>query len=103
MNSRLIVGGRVIDPAHQIDTTVDVLIQDGKIAAAPCRIEVVERGSDWPVPLVELRTTHHATFVTDNAGCRLRPARIDGTRDVTRIPRARLRSCERASANAVCA
>ena len=42
------------------------------IAAAavtpPCRIEVVEKGSGWPVPLVELRTTHHARFVTDNAG-----------------------------------
>ncbi len=33
-----------------------------------CRIEVVERGSGWPVPMVELRTTHHARFVTDNAG-----------------------------------
>src|ERR1041384_4361613 len=37
-------------------------------AAQPCRIEVVEKGSDWPVPLVELGTTHHARFVTDNAG-----------------------------------
>lgn len=36
--------------------------------ARPCRIEVTERGSGWPVPLVELRTTHHARFVTDNAG-----------------------------------
>jgi len=35
---------------------------------APCRIEVVEKGSGWPVPLVELRTTHHARLVTDNAG-----------------------------------
>jgi hypothetical protein len=37
-------------------------------AAQPCRIKVVERGSGWPVPLVELRTTHQARFVTDNAG-----------------------------------
>ncbi|MCW5554396.1 MAG: hypothetical protein KIS67_19830 [Verrucomicrobiae bacterium] len=37
-------------------------------AAQPCRIEVVERGTGWPVPLVELRTTHHARFFTDNAG-----------------------------------
>lgn len=36
--------------------------------AAPCRIEVVEKGSGWPVPLVELRTTHHVRLVTDNAG-----------------------------------
>jgi hypothetical protein len=34
----------------------------------PCRIEVVEKGSGWPVPLVELRTTHHVRFVSDNAG-----------------------------------
>src|SRR4051812_41855460 len=33
-----------------------------------CRIEVIERGSGWPVPLVELRTTHHVRFVSDNAG-----------------------------------
>ena len=37
-------------------------------AAQPCRIEVVEKGSGWPVPLVELRTTHLARFLTDNAG-----------------------------------
>jgi hypothetical protein len=34
----------------------------------PCRIEVVEKGTGWPVPLVELRTTHQMRFVTDNAG-----------------------------------
>lgn len=33
-----------------------------------CRIKVVEKGSDWPVPLVELRTTHNVRLVTDNAG-----------------------------------
>src|SRR5512138_3768302 len=38
------------------------------LAAAPCRIEVVEKGSGWPVPLVELRTTHNVRLVTDNAG-----------------------------------
>ncbi len=37
-------------------------------APAPCRIEVVERGSGWPVPLVELRTMHQVRFVSDNAG-----------------------------------
>ncbi len=37
-------------------------------AAEPCSIEVVEKGSGWPVPLVELRTTHNVRFVTDNAG-----------------------------------
>ncbi len=35
---------------------------------APFRIEVVEKGSGWPVPLMELRTTHNVRFVTDNAG-----------------------------------
>lgn len=34
----------------------------------PCRLEIIEAGSGWPVPLVELRTTHHVRFVTDNAG-----------------------------------
>lgn len=34
----------------------------------PCRIEIVEAGSGWPVPLVELRTTHQLRFVSDNAG-----------------------------------
>jgi hypothetical protein len=33
-----------------------------------CRIEVLEKGTDWPVPLVELRTTHHVRLITDNAG-----------------------------------
>jgi hypothetical protein len=37
-------------------------------ASGPCRIEVVEKGSGWPVPLVELRTIHNVRFVTDNAG-----------------------------------
>src|SRR6266550_4519506 len=36
--------------------------------ASLCRIEVVEKGSGWPVPLVELRTTHNVRLVTDNAG-----------------------------------
>ena len=34
----------------------------------PCCIRVVEAGTGWPVPLVELRTTHQVRFVTDNAG-----------------------------------
>jgi hypothetical protein len=37
-------------------------------APALCRIEVVEKGSGWPVPLIELRTTHNARFISDNAG-----------------------------------
>lgn len=38
------------------------------LALEPCRIEVVERGSGWPVPLVELRTTHQLSHYSDNAG-----------------------------------
>jgi hypothetical protein len=45
-----------------------ILLTNLTAAPAPCRIEVIERGSGWPVPLVELRTTHNARFVTDNAG-----------------------------------
>ena len=33
-----------------------------------CRIHVVEEETDWPIPLVELRTTHDVRFVSDNAG-----------------------------------
>lgn len=34
----------------------------------PCRIEISDRESGWPVPLVELRTTHQARFISDNNG-----------------------------------
>ena len=34
----------------------------------PCRIEVVDQQNGWPVPLVELSTTNHLKWVTDNAG-----------------------------------
>lgn len=37
-------------------------------AAEPCTIHVVEKGTNWPVCLVELRTTDQQRFVTDNAG-----------------------------------
>ncbi len=37
-------------------------------AEAPCRIEVVEKGSGWPVPMVEFRTTHNVRLFSDNAG-----------------------------------
>lgn len=33
-----------------------------------CWIQIVEERTGWPVPLVELRTTHHARFVSDNSG-----------------------------------
>ena len=33
MNSLLLTGGRVVDPANQFDSIADVLIIDGKISA----------------------------------------------------------------------
>lgn len=33
-----------------------------------CRIEIVDKATGWPVPLVELRTTHGVAFVSDNSG-----------------------------------
>ena len=40
----------------------------GSAAIKPCEIDVVEKGTGWPVPLVELRMKNGVTFVTDNAG-----------------------------------
>jgi hypothetical protein len=37
-------------------------------AAEPCCIRVIDKSNGWPVPLVELTTTHNVRFVTDNAG-----------------------------------
>lgn len=37
-------------------------------AGEPCRIRVIDEDTGWPVPLVELRTTHQVRFVSDNAG-----------------------------------
>lgn len=37
-------------------------------AVDPCRIAIVEAGTRWPVPLVELETVHGEKFVSDNAG-----------------------------------
>lgn len=54
--------------AIKMIATLTFLAVWGAQAAEPCRIEVVEKGSGWPVSLVELRTTHHARFITDNAG-----------------------------------
>ncbi len=44
------------------------LIANAVMALEPCRIEVVEKGTGWPVPLVELRTVNQVRFITDNAG-----------------------------------
>lgn len=38
------------------------------IASEPCKILVTDAENGWPVPQVELRTTHNLRFYTDNAG-----------------------------------
>jgi len=43
-------------------------IPGGWADSRPCEIDVVEKGSGWPVPLVELRTVHQVRFISDNAG-----------------------------------
>ena len=45
-----------------------MLVAVNGAAVQPCAIEVVEKGTGWPVPMVELQTTHNMRFVTDNAG-----------------------------------
>jgi hypothetical protein len=45
-----------------------VVLSGTAAAIEPCRICVVDEENDWPVPLVELRTTHNVRFITDNAG-----------------------------------
>ena len=53
-----------------LTSLVSVALSAAEVAAppAPCRIQVVEKGTTMPVPLVELRTTNKVRFVTDNAG-----------------------------------
>ena len=48
--------------------TLVLLSTVAAVGGAPCRIAVVEKGTGWPVPLVELETVHGVKFVTDNAG-----------------------------------
>src|SRR5205085_6994807 len=38
------------------------------LAVEPCRIEIAEKGTGWPVPLVELRTVNQIRFFSDNDG-----------------------------------
>lgn len=49
-------------------TTSLFFICCGSLAAAPCRIEIVDKENGWPVPLVELRSTHDTRHVSDNLG-----------------------------------
>jgi hypothetical protein len=45
-----------------------LLLAGAASAAESCRLEIVDKENGWPVPLVELRTTHEARYVSDNAG-----------------------------------
>jgi dihydroorotase len=61
MNSLLVTGGRVIDPANQFDSPADVLILDGKISAVgknlsvPGNLEVLDAGGKIVCPgLIDL-------------------------------------------------
>ncbi|MCO8124318.1 DUF4185 domain-containing protein [Stieleria sp. TO1_6] len=47
---------------------LQVLSVASLVAAPPCRIQIVDQSNGWPVPLVELTTTHHVRFISDNAG-----------------------------------
>ena len=38
------------------------------LAIEPCCVKIIDKENGWPVPLVELRTTHDMRFVSDNAG-----------------------------------
>jgi len=58
-----------VSPVFKLPMVIAALFVASSLAAVePCRIEIVEQGSRWPVPLVELRTTHNVAFVSDNAG-----------------------------------
>ena len=37
-------------------------------SAGKCEIRIIDRANNWPVPLVELTTTHQLRYVSDNAG-----------------------------------
>lgn len=45
-----------------------VLLAKISVAVEPCRIQIRDADCDWPVPAVELRTTHNVRFVSDNNG-----------------------------------
>lgn len=38
------------------------------LAVEPCRIEIIDKENGWPVPLVELTSTHDTRHVSDNSG-----------------------------------
>ena len=60
MKKILIKGGRVIDPANNMDTITDILVEDGKIAAVgtadnTANCEIIDAAGCWVVPgLIDL-------------------------------------------------
>jgi hypothetical protein len=58
----------VIDVGAVCQCITAVVLSSALYAEEPCKVTIVERDSGWPVPLVELRTTHHVRYVSDNAG-----------------------------------
>ena len=83
MNSLLLTGGRVIDPANRLDSSTDVLLLDGKVAAigaeaatqAPPEVERMDVGGlvvcpgliDLHVHLREPGQTQKETIATGTA------------------------------------
>lgn len=63
MNTLLITGGRIIDPATGMDATADVLIQDGRVAAMEQRPGTLSK--------------HDAEQHIDAEGCLVTPGLID--------------------------
>lgn len=66
MSEMLIFGGRLLDPARQIDGLQDVLVRDGRVAAV-----------EPPGVLDRLRGTLPAALQTDATGCVVAPGLID--------------------------
>lgn len=63
-----ITGTSMLSSARESAGTSDSDASRMAAIQKPCRIEVVDESNGWPVPLVELRTTHEVRFITDNAG-----------------------------------
>src|SRR4051794_38410231 len=63
---------RFIDVRCRVLLIVAVLIDVHSACAAAqlaaCEIQVVDKETGWPVPMVMLETVHSVKFVTDNAG-----------------------------------
>jgi dihydroorotase len=55
MNSLLLTGGRVIDPANRFDAVADVLISQGKVVAvgpdAAAKAPVPANGCQWKISM----------------------------------------------------